>query len=130
MELQAALEALRWLDANDPLSRQAVLVNTDSKYLANNFPFMAKWRTNGWTAFGSEFNPPGPVAIQDLWEAIDALARETNGTQIHPIAKGSHPNNVEWIGLLRRWQRKPKVGCEIRLLIAGSNASSLARRII
>jgi hypothetical protein len=77
---------------------------------------MAKWRTNGWTAFGSEFNPPAPVAIQDLWEAIDALARKTNGTQIHPIAKGSHPNNVEWIGLLRRWQRKPKVGCEIRLL--------------
>jgi ribonuclease HI len=58
---------------------------------------MAKWRTNGWTAFGSEFNPPGPgpVANQDLWEAIDALARKTNGTQIHPIAKGSHPNNVE-----------------------------------
>jgi ribonuclease HI len=95
MELQAALEALRWLDANDPLSRQAVLVNTDSKYLANNFPFMAKWRTNGWTAFGSEFNPPGPLANQDLWEAIDALARKTNGTQIHPIAKGSHPENVE-----------------------------------
>jgi ribonuclease HI len=89
------LEALRWLDANNPPSRQAVLVNTDSKYLANNFPFMAKWRTNGWTAFGSEFNPPGPVANQDLWEAIDALARKTNGTQIHPIAKGSHPNNVE-----------------------------------
>jgi hypothetical protein len=86
--------------------------------------------TNGWTAFGSEFNPPGPVANQDLWEEIDALALKTMDTQIHPIAKGSHPNNVEWIGLLRRWQRKPKVGCEIRLLIAGSNASSLARRII
>jgi hypothetical protein len=26
---------------------------------------------------------------------IDALARKTNGTQIHPIAKGSHPENVE-----------------------------------
>jgi ribonuclease HI len=89
------LEALRWLDVNDPPSRQAVLVNTDSKYLANNFPFMAKWRTNGWTAFGSEFNPPGPVAIQDLWEAIDALARKTNGTQIPHIAEGSHPENVE-----------------------------------
>jgi hypothetical protein len=64
---------------------------------------------NGWTAFGSEFNPPGPVANQDLWEAIDALARETNGTQIHPIAKGSHPNNVEWIGLLRRWHGEPYI---------------------
>jgi hypothetical protein len=37
-----------------------------------------------------------------LWEAIDALARKTNGTQIHPIAKGSHPENVEWIGLRKK----------------------------
>jgi hypothetical protein len=42
------------------------------------------------------------VANQDLWEAIDALARKTNGTQIHPIAKGSHPENVEWIGLRKK----------------------------
>jgi ribonuclease HI len=61
---------------------------------------------NGWTAFGSEFNPPGPVANQDLWEAIDALARKTNGTQIHPIAKGSHPENVECDRLAKEAARK------------------------
>jgi hypothetical protein len=124
------LEALRWLNVNDPLSRQAVHVNTDSKYLANNFLFMAKWRTNGWTAFGSEFNPPGPVAIQDLWEAIDAPRAKPTAPKSTPSPKEAIRKMWNVIGLLRRRQSKPKVGCEIRLLIAGSNASSLAIRII
>lgn len=76
MELQAAIEAVRFLKDIPQLAASKACVYTDSEYVKNGITkWLSNWKKRGWkTAQGK------PVLNQDLWEALDTL----------------NPNQLEW----------------------------------
>lgn len=66
MELTAAIEGLRLL--KEPCEVEVV---TDSEYVKNGITkWILGWKRNGWKTAAKK-----PVVNQDLWEELDALAR-------------------------------------------------------
>lgn len=70
MELQAAIEALRYVKQQGGSNSSGVCIYTDSEYVKNGITkWVAGWKKRGWqTAQGK------PVLNQDLWEALDQLS--------------------------------------------------------
>lgn len=68
MELQAALEALHFLDTQ---VRVPIVLYTDSKYLINGITqWIEDWKRRGWLTAGKK-----PVLNQDLWSSLDQARR-------------------------------------------------------
>jgi len=65
MELQGALEALRWLSDHPEWLRTPVEVVSDSKYLLNGLDWSEKWEARGWLLKKNE-----PVKNSDLWKEL------------------------------------------------------------
>lgn len=87
MELQAAIEALKYVAAFPGLAAGGC-VYTDSEYVKNGITkWLLNWKKRGWkTAQGK------PVLNQDLWEVLDAL----NPTRLewqYIKAHAGHPGN-------------------------------------
>ncbi|HEY9825363.1 MAG TPA: ribonuclease HI [Stenomitos sp.] len=70
MELQAAIEALRYVKQQECSKSHSVCVYTDSEYVKNGITkWVAGWKKRDWkTAQGKA------VLNQDLWEALDELS--------------------------------------------------------
>jgi ribonuclease HI len=68
MELQAAIEAVKFLE-NSSVPSSGACIYTDSEYVKNGITkWLLNWKKRGWkTAQGK------PVLNQDLWETLDAL---------------------------------------------------------
>lgn len=70
MELQAAIEALKWLSEN-AVAPCTIRVHTDSKYIHGGMTeWVAKWKMNRWRTLGKT-----PVANRERWEELDWLAQ-------------------------------------------------------
>ncbi len=97
MEMTAVIEALRAL--KEPCR---VTLYTDSRYLRDGITqWIARWKRNGWRT-----SDKMPVKNQDLWEALDDLARKH---EIHwQWLKGhaGHPENERCDRLAREALRK------------------------
>ncbi len=87
MELQAALEALKWIEATRPDG--SVELFTDSKYLISGVTSWIKgWRRRGWkTAKGTA------VLNQDLWEGLDALNQKLKVSWQYVPGHAGHAGN-------------------------------------
>jgi ribonuclease HI len=67
MEMMAAIRALEAIPAGLP-----AVIMSDSQYVVKGMTeWLPQWRARGWRTAGKK-----PVANQDLWERLDALARE------------------------------------------------------
>ena len=70
MEMQAALEALKYLKDED----EAIKLNTDSNYLRQGITdCIHKWKLNNWRTAAKK-----PVANRDLWIEISDLNEKMN----------------------------------------------------
>jgi ribonuclease HI len=70
MELQAAIEALEWLQDN-AVSACTIRVHTDSKYLHGGMTeWLPRWKAKHWRTLGKT-----PVANREQWERLDRLAQ-------------------------------------------------------
>lgn len=68
MELQAVIEALKWITANgvEPFT---AMITTDSVYVKDGVTsWLANWKQNGWKTRAKE-----PVKNREQWEEIDRL---------------------------------------------------------
>ena len=64
MELQAAIEALRFVHTDDD-----IMMVTDSEYMLKGITqWIHGWKKRGWKTAAKK-----PVLNQDLWKALDAL---------------------------------------------------------
>lgn len=71
MELQAAIEALRWLQDNAVVPC-VIRVHTDSKYVYSGMTeWLLKWKANRWRTLGKT-----PVANRERWEELDRLVQQ------------------------------------------------------
>jgi ribonuclease HI len=67
MEMQAVIEALRTVSADEP-----VVLYTDSQYVKNGITsWIHGWKKNGWKTASKK-----PVKNKDLWIALDDLSSE------------------------------------------------------
>lgn len=74
MELQAAIEALKWLE-NNAVMPCRITIRTDSKYVYGGMTeWLAKWKLNRWRNHGKD-----PVANREQWEELDQLATKLAG---------------------------------------------------
>ena len=70
MEMQAALEALKYLEDKD----EAIKLYTDSNYLRQGITdWIHKWKLNNWRTASKK-----PVANRDLWIEISDLNEKMN----------------------------------------------------
>jgi ribonuclease HI len=84
MELRAAVEALRSLDAP-----ARVDLHTDSQYLRNGMhEWLARWKRNGWRTADRK-----PVKNTDLWRDLDALAARHEVRWHWLRGHAGHPEN-------------------------------------
>lgn len=100
MELQAAIEALKYVAAVPGLAAGGC-VYTDSEYVKNGITkWLLNWKKRGWkTAQGK------PVLNQDLWEVLDAL----NPTRLewqYIKAHAGHPGNERADAIARAFSLK------------------------
>jgi ribonuclease HI len=102
MELQAAIEAVKFLETIPQLAAGAC-VHTDSEYVKNGITkWLSNWKKRGWkTAQGK------PVLNQDLWEALDALNPNRFGWQ-YIKAHAGHPGNERADAIARAFSLKQK----------------------
>ena len=107
MELTAALEACKEIDAMDGFA--TVKLYSDSAYLINCFKqnWWKAWRANGWRNSKKE-----PVANQDLWEQLITYFMRTPGYDF--IKVPGHAGN-EW----NEYVDKMAVGAKQRILDRG-----------
>ena len=84
MEIMAAIEALRALRGPSEVD-----LHTDSQYLRNGMStWLERWKRNGWRTADRK-----PVKNDDLWRALDALAR-THAVHWHWVrGHDGHPEN-------------------------------------
>lgn len=91
MELTAALEACKEIEAMDGFA--TVKLYSDSAYLINCFKqnWWKAWRANGWKNSKKE-----PVANQDLWERLIYFFMKTPGYDFIKVRghQGVHWNEV------------------------------------
>lgn len=65
MELRAAIEALRALEAGTP-----IVLHTDSQYVRKGITeWMSNWKRNGWRTAARK-----PVKNADLWRELDEIS--------------------------------------------------------
>lgn len=84
MELQAAIGALEALKR-----RTAVQLWTDSQYVQRGITeWVPRWKRNGWRTSAGK-----PVANQDLWERLDALAADHRVEWRWVRGHAGHPEN-------------------------------------
>jgi glycine dehydrogenase subunit 2 len=84
MELLAAIRALEAIKG-----RQHVRLTTDSKYVKDGITrWIAGWKRNGWRTASKK-----PVANQDLWRRLDALAAAHHVTWHWVEGHAGHPEN-------------------------------------
>jgi ribonuclease HI len=100
MELQAAIEAVKFLESIALPSAQACIY-TDSEYVKNGITkWLLNWKKRGWkTAQGK------PVLNQDLWEALDALNPSQHEWQ-YIKAHAGHPSNERVDAIARAFSLK------------------------
>jgi ribonuclease HI len=89
MELQAVIEALEQATGRrppvDPSTYDKIVVNTDSKYVAENYPRMLfRWSKNGWKLAGG-----GVPENLDQWRRLMTLVRR--------VARQRKLLEVEWV---------------------------------
>ena len=86
MELQAMLEALKYLDNNK--IGEEVFIYTDSAYIANCFKdkWYIKWMSNNWITSSKT-----PVKNRELWENILNIYLKTKNVKIEYV-KGHSDN--------------------------------------
>jgi ribonuclease HI len=100
MELQAAIEAVKFLESIAVPSAEAC-VYTDSEYVKNGITkWLLNWKKRGWkTAQGK------PVLNQDLWETLDALKPNQHDWQ-YIKAHAGHPGNERADAIARAFSLK------------------------
>jgi ribonuclease HI len=100
MELQAAIEAVKFLESIALPSAKACIY-TDSEYVKNGITkWLLNWKKRGWkTAQGK------PVLNQDLWEALDALNPNQHEWQ-YIKAHAGHPGNERVDAIARAFSLK------------------------
>lgn len=70
MELQAAIEALKWLSTKQEY--QNVTVHTDSNYVKQGITqWISSWKNKGWLNSQRQ-----PVKNKDLWLELDSLNKQ------------------------------------------------------
>jgi ribonuclease HI len=100
MELQAAIEAVKFLESISLPSAKACIY-TDSEYVKNGITkWLSNWKKRGWkTAQGKA------VLNQDLWEALDALNPNRHEWQ-YIKAHAGHPGNERADAIARAFSLK------------------------
>jgi ribonuclease HI len=100
MELQAAIEAVKYLESISVPSAKACIY-TDSEYVKNGITkWLLNWKKRGWkTAQGK------PVLNQDLWEILDALNPNQHEWQ-YIKAHAGHPGNERADAIARAFSLK------------------------
>lgn len=74
MELQAAIEALKWLE-NNAVMPCAITIRIDSKYVYGGMTeWLVKWKANRWRNYSKD-----PIANREQWEELDQLATKLTG---------------------------------------------------
>ena len=82
MELTAVIEALKAIhDKSIP-----TVVYSDSNYVVKSYDRLEHWKKGGW-----QTSSKNPVANQDLWQKLDALASQFNSLRLQWI-KGHNGN--------------------------------------
>lgn len=90
MEMTAAIEALK-------ATNGAIRLHTDSQYLKNGITvWIAGWKRNGWRTSDRK-----PVKNQDLWMALDELARTRKIEWRWVKGHAGHPENERADALAR-----------------------------
>jgi ribonuclease HI len=117
MELQAAIEAVKFLESISVPSAKACIF-TDSEYVKNGITkWLLNWKKRGWkTAQGK------PVLNQDLWEALDALKPNHHEWQ-YIKAHAGHPGNERADAIARAFSLKqtPKLANLEDLTVSSQN---------
>ena len=89
MELQAVIEALKYLRKSDFLNIKEVTINADSSYVLGGVTnWIFGWEKNGWRTANKK-----PVMNQDLWKQLIAEVRESKATITWQKVKG-HSGHV------------------------------------
>lgn len=75
MELQAVIEAFKYISARKVLAENMVTIYADSAYVLNGVTsWIFGWEKNGWKTANKK-----PVLNQDLWQELIALTRSFKG---------------------------------------------------
>ena len=84
MELRAVIEALAALKSDS-----SVRLHTDSKYVLDGITtWIHNWKKRGWKTAGKK-----PVKNVDLWQQLDALARQYTITWVWVKGHSGHDGN-------------------------------------
>lgn len=97
MELRAAIEALRALEAMPPAERAQVHCTTDSTYVKDGITrWILQWERKGWMGARGK-----PVKNQDLWRQLHEL-NQAHRVQWHWVrGHRGHPENERADALAR-----------------------------
>ncbi len=120
MELQAAIEAVKFLDSISSSAKACIY--TDSEYVKNGITkWLLNWKKRGWkTAQGKA------VLNQDLWEALDAWSPNRHEWQ-YIKAHAGHPGNERADAIARAFSLKqnPKL-VSLENFTVGSQTTSIS----
>jgi len=84
MELQAVIEALKYLKKSDFLNIKEVKIHADSNYVLTGITsWIHNWEKNGWRTANKK-----PVLNQELWKELILLVRKFKGKIIWRKVKG------------------------------------------
>ena len=85
MEIQAAIEALKYLNKNQKIiGGSIVVINADSAYVLGGVTLWVKnWEKNGWITANKK-----PVLNKELWQELISLVREFKGNLSWNKVKG------------------------------------------
>ena len=93
MELRAVIEALAALKRDS-----SVRLHTDSKYVLDGITtWIHNWKKRGWKTAGKK-----PVKNVDLWQQLDALARQYTVTWVWVKGHAGHDGNERADALANR----------------------------
>ena len=93
MELRAVIEALAALKRDS-----SVRLHTDSKYVLDGITtWIHNWKKRGWKTAGKK-----PVKNVDLWQQLDALARQYTITWVWVKGHAGHDGNERADALANR----------------------------
>jgi ribonuclease HI len=122
MELQAAIEAVKFLESISVASAEACIY-TDSEYVKNGITkWLLNWKKRGWkTAQGK------PVLNQDLWETLDALKPNQHDWQ-YIKAHAGHLGNERADAIARAFSLKQNPHlANLEDLVVSTQSNSMAK---